>query len=533
MKRRFSRSLRWQLLLGLAALGCQSTRESRPTPSGGALGGGASAGGRPAIGEAGRGAGAAPSAVGGWPGEGSGGAGAAGATMGGTTGGGGPVTPNVPSTPRTKPRVLVTTDGEIDDKSSMVRFLTYASDYDVAGIVQVNSNAQRNGHSAEKWIEAQIAAYDQHLPNLRKHRPDFPSAAQLLSVLKVGNENADDYGKDPATIADSEGTQHIIQVLLDDDPRPVHILAWGGANTQANAFAQLKAKYTAREYDRAVEKAVLYCIWFQDKGGSYLVSEHPRVKLYGSGVDDTNVKNDSSWRDVWDYRSVDGKKGGERNSANPKAIQTFMDDPWMLANIKTGHGALGALYPQSYTSEGDTPSFLTLVDNGLEQHVDYTRGGWGGRPVYVRGNFMQDGADDNAGKPDMHYTFWRWIAAAQNDWAARSDWFVAIDYKDANHPPEVRVAGDHVRSVAGGSTVELDATPTTDPDGDELTFKWWQYYEADSASGKVTIASPGAPAQARFTAPAEPGKEVHVVLEVTDRGTPPLTRYQRIVVQVR
>ena len=37
-----------------------------------------------------------------------------------------------------KPRVIVTTDGEIDDQSSMIRFLMYSSDYDVAGIVQVN-----------------------------------------------------------------------------------------------------------------------------------------------------------------------------------------------------------------------------------------------------------------------------------------------------------------------------------------------------------------------------------------------------------
>ena len=33
-----------------------------------------------------------------------------------------------------KPRVIVTTDGEIDDQSSMIRFLMYSSDYDVAGL---------------------------------------------------------------------------------------------------------------------------------------------------------------------------------------------------------------------------------------------------------------------------------------------------------------------------------------------------------------------------------------------------------------
>ena len=47
-----------------------------------------------------------------------------------------------------KPRVIVTTDGEIDDQSSMIRFLMYSSDYDVAGIVQVNG-VQKDGHSKD------------------------------------------------------------------------------------------------------------------------------------------------------------------------------------------------------------------------------------------------------------------------------------------------------------------------------------------------------------------------------------------------
>lgn len=67
-----------------------------------------------------------------------------------------------------KPRVIVTTDGEIDDQSSMIRFLMYSSDYDVAGIVQVNG-VQKDGHSKDKWIESQIAKYAECLPNLRKH----------------------------------------------------------------------------------------------------------------------------------------------------------------------------------------------------------------------------------------------------------------------------------------------------------------------------------------------------------------------------
>lgn len=53
------------------------------------------------------------------------------------------------------------------------------------------------------------------------------------------------------------------------------------------------------------------------------------------------------------------------------------------------------------------------------------------------------------------------------------------------------------------------------------------------ASANVTIASPDAQTGASFALPAEPGKEVHIILEVTDKGSPPLTRYQRVVVKIQ
>ena len=176
--------------------------------------------------------------------------------------------------------VIATTDGELDDQSSMVRFLMYAGDYDIEGIVQVNG-VQENGHSRDKWIEAFIDEYDKVLPNLRVHNPEYPSKEYLLSVLKVGNENADDLGKDADEIDDSEGGQHIMQVLLDEtDSRPVHILAWGGANTQANAIWQIREKYSNEVYQAAAAKAILYCIWYQDDGGYWIEDNLPEVTIY-------------------------------------------------------------------------------------------------------------------------------------------------------------------------------------------------------------------------------------------------------------
>ncbi len=426
-----------------------------------------------------------------------------------------------------KPRVIVTTDGELDDQSSMVRFLMYASDYDIAGIVQVNG-VQKDGHSKDKWIEKLIAKYDQCLPNLRKHRPDYPSAAYLLSVLTVGNENRHDLRKAPPLLSDSEGAQLIIHTLLDGDPRPVHILAWGGANTQANALWQIKEKYSAHEWQRAAAKACLYCIWFQDGGGKWIKENLPEIKIFEAGAPEKN----GSWRYVWDYMSVDMKYKG-RMSENPKSLQAIMDTPWLMDHIKQGHGPLAAAYPQDYTSEGDTPSFMPLIDNGLKQYVDYTWGGWGGRPVYAQGNYMEDGVDVYNGKPDLHYTFQRWLPAVQNDWAARADWCVK-SYEEANHQPVVKLAHACELKVRPGQRVSLSAQGTTDPDGDELTFHWWQYREAGSYDGSIEIRDAGKQ-DASFTVPSDVEKKrtIHIICEVMDTGTPRLTRYQRFIVDIK
>ena len=131
-----------------------------------------------------------------------------------------------------------------------VRFLLYTCDFDVAGIVQVNSKYQKHGHSDKKWIEAQLDAYEQVLPNLRKHNRDYPDTAKLRSVVRVGNENIKDLYVAPPDMEtkNTAGAQLIIDTLLDSDPRPVHVLSWGGANTTASALWKLKTEYPKEKF---------------------------------------------------------------------------------------------------------------------------------------------------------------------------------------------------------------------------------------------------------------------------------------------
>ena len=88
-----------------------------------------------------------------------------------------------------KSRVIVMTDGEIDDQSSMIRFLLYTCDFDVEAIIETNSIFQRQGHSKEDWYEKELNAYQEVYPNLIKQNPDYPTPQKLKEYSFVGDED--------------------------------------------------------------------------------------------------------------------------------------------------------------------------------------------------------------------------------------------------------------------------------------------------------------------------------------------------------
>ena len=188
-----------------------------------------------------------------------------------------------------KPRVIAMTDGEIDDQCSMIRFLLHANDMEVVAIIQTNSIFQRGGWSNAGWIEKQLDAYEQVYPNLIVHDPAYPTANELRSKLFLGDQDSThivvdtdvirrvpgtESMIDPTHWADTPGSDKIVETLLENDPRKVYIQAWGGGNTAAKAFQKLKTQYPS-EYERAVKKAVMYNIWYQDGAGNYIETYHP------------------------------------------------------------------------------------------------------------------------------------------------------------------------------------------------------------------------------------------------------------------
>ena len=83
-----------------------------------------------------------------------------------------------------------------------------------------------------------------------------------------------------------------------------------------------------------------------------------------------------------------------------------------------------------------------------------------------------------------------------------------------------------------GEVVRLKAS-ATDPDGDPLDFRWWHYLEAGSSGGQLEIEDGDSP-YASLTVPeqAVSGQSIHLILEVKDSGSPPLTRFARVIVTV-
>ncbi len=130
-------------------------------------------------------------------------------------------------------------------------------------------------------------------------------------------------------------------------------------------------------------------------------------------------------------------------------------------------------------------------------------------------------------------------------------WTVA-DFAHANHNPLVVVNGKAGTApleldVTAGQTVTLDAAGTTDPDGQRLQYQWFHYGEAGLADGNLAALTLEGAATSKVTvhadAPCRPlwlpmipcrGDGVaHVILAVTDEGTPQLTSYRRVILHVR
>ncbi len=448
-----------------------------------------------------------------------------------------------------KPRVLVLTDieNEPDDAMSMVRFLVYSNQWEVEGLVATTSVHQKKKVAAWRIREI-VEAYGEVRDNLEKHEAGFPTAERLLSVIAEGRA---DYGIGAVGEGmDSAGSELIIKALDRDDPRPLWVPVWGGPNCLAQALWKVQKTRSAAELERCVSKLRVYTISDQDDSGPWLRKTFPKLFYITSpGTSGGGGYHFATWS---------GISGDRFHGRFVGADFTMVDNPWLDEHIHS-KGPLGAQYPKfEYLMEGDTPSFLYLINNGLGVPEKPDWGSWGGRyefytpPPHKRllepetRPFWTDADDEVLGvdghwHTSNHATIWRWRTAYQNDFSARMDWTIK-PYAEANHPPVPKL--DHAAELTAkqGDRIQLSAKASTDPDGDALSYEWIYYPEVGTFT--MSGASSGMPLTIENADKAEASFEVpkkrvlrtgtmHIILAVTDQGSPPLTRYQRVIVEVK
>ncbi|GAB2944772.1 DUF1593 domain-containing protein [Streptomyces heilongjiangensis] len=462
-----------------------------------------------------------------------------------------------------RPRTVVTTDMEQDDLASLVRYLLYTNDLDTEGIVYTSSMwhwAGDDSHSPMRWTGTRtiqdivLKAYAEVYPNLRKHDPRYPTPAALLSKVKTGN-----IAYEGEMSHDTEGSDLIRKLLLDHDPRPVHLQVWGGPNTVARALKSIQDRYEGSPWwveihERVSKKAVILASGLQD----------PTYKNYiAPNWPDLRTEELSAGYATWGYNC---DWSGQGNTRGLPGDEKYFRGAWTKQNIQTG--PLGSLYrswldgqampgdpadifgdpqaakdgwckplsPYDFLSEGDNVAYLPLLDTGIQAPGNPNLGGWGGRAARTSASSdlwtMVPTETDETGAELRDYTTNRWEAAVQNDFAARMRWTLAPGYRQANHAPFVGVAsGGRVRAVPG-QVLNLRAV-SADPDRDTVRTHWWQYKEEGTYPGRIALGGADS-ATATVTVPADarPGQTISVILQGTDDGDVSLTRYARIVIQV-
>lgn len=446
-----------------------------------------------------------------------------------------------------KHRLIVLTDieNEPDDAMSLVRFLCYSNQWDVEGLVATTSVHQQNKTAAWR-IKEILQAYGQVRDNLEKHEPGFPSAAYLMSVVREGRA---DYGmRAVGKGMDSPGSDLIIQTVDRPDSRPVWVLAWGGPNCLAQALWKVKDTRSQKELEHFVSKLRVYTISDQDDSGPWIRKTFPDLFYIASpGFHRYGGYHYATWS---------GISGDYFHARCPGGDFSLVDNNWVDNNIQN-KGPLGQQYPDiKFLMEGDSPSFMFLIDNGLgdPEHPDW--GSWGGRYEYYLPKFEKwflepetrplwtNAMDEVLGSDGRwhtsnHATIWRWREHFQNDFSARMDWTIKT-YEQANHPPVPKLGHESYLRVQAGERVNLSAAGSSDPDADSLSYKWFLYGEPGTFA--MSTARTGSPLkindsdkqEAWFIAPENVRMgTMHIVLAVSDKASPSLTRYKRVIVEVQ
>ncbi len=428
-------------------------------------------------------------------------------------------------------RLVVLTDissltpgvAEPDDGQSLIRLMLYANDFDIEGLV-ATSNLGHGLQTHPEFIHQVVDAYEKVQPNLIKHNHRYPAATLLRAGIRAGQNRAGlklDVMESIGESNDTPASDWIIKCTDRPDPRPLWVIVWGGSADLAQALWKVRQSRTQGECNKFVNKLRIHTIGDQDSTGPWIRNQFPELFV---------IAQQRAYRGMY--------RGGDISLAN---------SDWVENHIH-GHGPLGDLYPNYRggdiwssrlgpvrgIKEGDTPSFLALLPNGLTDTERPDLGSWGGRFAGAHRHLTdipdRDLSTQTDPDPRMSSVY-RWRPAFQADFAARLDWCTK-PLEAANHPPVVRIDGPSRRNAKPGETITLNATASADPDRNPLDFAWTIYPPDPELSNAVSMRE-GKTASTRLELKQNAaGKTIPILLSISDRGTPSLTRYGRVMIHV-
>ena len=475
----------------------------------------------------------------------------------------------------TRSRLIILADmgNEPDEEQQMVHMIACSNEFDIEGLIAVTGKYLRpeSGNPYKQVLHPElftgiINAYARVLNNLKKHASGWHDPSYLHSVVVEGQKG---YGiADVGEGKTSPGSELITRAVLKDDPRPIWVVVNAGSNTLAQALWDYRKSHSDAEAERFVAKLRVFENGAQDNAGAWIcanfsdihwIRSNYQTYCYGGPAGDGGADNKGRRTNLGPY------------TWKPYAYSSLGQHQWALEHIKADHGPLGVAWPLrqfgngriAFLEGGGTIPWLGLVNKGLFDIDQPHWGGWSGRfsrekvqdywskhgdvrkdeksvaPFAVYKEVADEWTDSESGETynSIYTPVWRWRRAFYNDFICRMDWCVK-PYDQANHHPVAAFNGDKSDAIVrlkakAGDKLTLDASDTTDPDGDDVEISWWIYEEAGSCHGDVEISNPRK-AKTSVTIPENAAdKQIHVILEVKDKSKiASLYDYRRIVIDV-